>query len=174
VGPSQQTIDLPQFNPMLGTLTGATISVGGGIQYVVDIFNTGAGAFSVTLEDPLSFGTTPIFTGAIVSGSIPANQMVFTYSPALIDFGPLVETFDPAAAGFLVGAGTVAFDLTLPAVTVDSFSGDTVQNVQAFSGVSGTVTADYQYTPALTTVPEPGSLSTLAIGLFCLWIRRRK
>jgi hypothetical protein len=174
VGPSKQTIALPQFNSALGTLTGATISIAGTIQYVVDVFNTGAGSFSGTVEDTLSFGATPILAGGTFSGAIPANQTVFAYSPPPMNFGPLTETFDAATGGFLVGAGTVAFDLTLPAVKVDSFSGATVLNILSFSGAAGNVTADYMYVPAVTAAPEPGSLTTLGIALLCLYARRRK
>src|SRR5581483_4461734 len=51
VGPSQKTIELPQFNPALGTLTETFLLVNGSIQYVVDVFNNGAGPFSATVED---------------------------------------------------------------------------------------------------------------------------
>jgi hypothetical protein len=174
VGPSQQTIQLPQFDPALGTLTGATITVSGSIQYVLDIFNTGPGPFSATLLDTLSFGSTPLMTGGTFSGSIPANQTVFTYSPAALSFGPLIETFGPNTAQVFAGTGTVSFNLSLPAVTVDSFSGGTIENVLAFSGAVGTVTADYMFTPAVATVPEPASMAMLGIAFCLLAVRRRK
>lgn len=175
VGPSQVTVQVPQFDPALGTLTGAAISVSGTIQYLLDVFNTGPGAFSATVHDTLSFGTTPLMTGSTFSGGIPANQMVFTYSPAALNFGPLTETFGPGLLGIFTGTGTVPFDLSLPAVTLDQFSGSTVLNVLGFSGASGSITADYTFTPAATAAPEPASFGTLGLSLlFLSFVRRRR
>ncbi len=174
VGPSQVTVQVPQFDPALGALTGVTLSVSGTIQYVLDIFNTGPGAFSATVHDNLSFGTTPLMTGGTFSGSIPANQTVFTDSPAALNFGPLTEFFGPGLLGAFIGTGTVPFDLSLPAVTIDQFSGSTVLNVLGFSAASGNVTADYIFTPAATVAPEPASFGILGLGLLSLSLVRRR
>ncbi|MEO8125652.1 MAG: choice-of-anchor E domain-containing protein [Bryobacteraceae bacterium] len=174
VGPSQVTVQVPQFDPARGTLTGVTISASGSIQYLLDIFNTGPGTFSATAHDTLLFGMTPVMTGGTFSGSIPANQMVFTYSPVALNFGPLTEVFGPSLAGIFTGTGTVPFDLSLPAVTIDQFSGSTVLNVLGFSAASGNVTADYMFTPAVTA-PEPALFGTVGLSLLSLvlvWRRR--
>jgi len=173
VGPSQQTIQLPQFDPVLGTLTGVTLTVSGTIQYLLDVFNTGPGVFSATVHESLLFRTTPLMSVGTFTGTIPLNQLIFTYSPAVLPVGPLTETFGPNLVGVFIGTGTVPFDLSLPAVTVDQSSGATVLNVLAFSAASGNVTADYMFTPATTTIPEPGSFGILAISLLILATRRR-
>ncbi len=172
VGPSQQTVLVPQFDSAQGTLTDATITLSGNIQYVLDIFNTGPGSFSATVHDNLSFGGTPVMTGSTFSGTIPANQFVFTESPDALAFGPLTEMI--GANPILIGSGTIPFDLSLPAVTVDQSSGATVLNVLAFSGASGNVTASYAFTPAIAAVPEPRSLATVAVALLFVFVRRRK
>ncbi|HEY3841253.1 MAG TPA: choice-of-anchor E domain-containing protein [Bryobacteraceae bacterium] len=172
VGPSQQTIQLPQFDPVLGTLTGATLTVSGIIQYALDVFNTGDGAFSATVHDNLLFGATPLASGSTFTGTISANQMVFTYSPAALPVGPLAQTFGPSLVGTFIGTGTVPYDLSLPAVTVDQFSGATVLNVLAFAAATGNVTADYTFTPATATVPEPGTFG--AAAMLILWFHERR
>jgi hypothetical protein len=172
VGPSQQTIQLPQFNPALGILTGATLTVSGAIQYVLDVFNTGPGTFSATVHESLLFATTPLMSGGTFTGTIPSNQMVFPYSPAQLQVGPLTEMFGPDLVGMFIGTGSVPFNLSLPAVTVDQSSGATVLNVLAFSAASGNVTADYMFTPATTTVPEPGTFGTLAM-LILVWYGKK-
>jgi hypothetical protein len=174
VGPSQQTIQLPQFNPVLGTLTNADISVSGTIQYVLDVFNTGAGPFSVFVQDTLSFAGTPIMTGEVVSGTIPADRMVYNPPQTPLAFGPLVETIGPLSAGFLVGTGTVPFDLSLPAVSVSQVTGASVLNVLSFAAASGTVVVNYAFTPAVTPVPEPASVWLVGVALMALFRRRRK
>ncbi len=174
VGPSQVTVQVPQFDPALGTLTGVNLSVSGTIQYLLDVFSTGPGPFSATVHDNLSFAMTPLPTGGTFSGSIPANQTVFTYSPAALNFGPLTETFGPGLLGVFTGTGTVPFDLSLSAVTIDQFSGSTVQNVLGFSQASGNVTADYMFTPAATAVPEPASFGPLLLSLLSLSLLRRR
>ena len=168
VGPSQQTIQLPQFDPALGTFTGATLTLSGTIQYLLDVFNTGSGTFSATIHDNVLFATTPLMTGGTFTGTIPSNQMVFTYSPLALPVGPLTEVFGKDFSGVFAGTGTVAFDLSLPAVTVDQSSGASVLNVLAFSAASGTLTADYTFIPAATPVPEPETFWTLPIWLLML------
>ena len=165
--PNQQTIQVPQFDPALGTLTSATITVTGSLQFALEVFDTGPGAVSVTARDTLSFGGTPLLAVGSFTSPIPANQPVFTFTPDPVSLGTLQESFG-ANASFLIGTGTLPFDLVLANATVDQFSGPNVSSVLAFAGASGNVTAAYAFTPAAAPVPEPNFFFAAGLALVAL------
>jgi hypothetical protein len=144
------------------------------LQFVLEIFNNGPGPFTVRAQDTLNFSSIPLRGETIFTGTVPTGQPIYTYSPAAVSLGTLTETFGPDALSFLVGTGTVPFGLSLGTTTVDQFSGPTTNAVLAFSGVSGSVTADYAYTPVPT--PEPATLGVAGLGLIAsgVFLRKRR
>jgi hypothetical protein len=163
--PTQQTLSLPQFDPALGTLTSATITLSGTIQFALEAFNTGAGSLSVTARDTLSFAGTPLLSIGQFSTTIPSNQPIFTFMPSPLPIGPLEQDFGPGALSFLIGTGTLPFNLSLASATVDQFTGPTTNSVLAFTGVTGNLTANYVFTPAVAPVPEPGTFPLAGLAL---------
>jgi hypothetical protein len=173
-GTVQGTLSLPQFNPAQGTLNSVSLTVVPTFQFVLEDFNAGAGPVSVTAQDTFSFGGIPIPAEGVFSSAIPANQQVYTFMPAPLAAGPLTENFGPNVTGFFTGTGAIPFDISLAPPTLIQFSGATTQNVLVFGGVSGTVTADYAFTPAPTPAPEPACFGVAAFGLIALGVFRRR
>lgn len=163
--PNATTISLPQFNPADGTLNSAMINVNGAVTFAIEIFNTGPGAFSVTALDTVTFGGIPIPVEGTFASTIPANQPEYVFTSPGVSFGPLTESIGQAADSSFVGTGTVPFDLFLANPSLDQFSGATAYSALAFSGVTGTVSIDYAFTAAASSVPEPGSVALTGFAL---------
>ena len=172
--PNQGTVSLPQFNPAQGTLNSATLTVSGTIQFVLETFNTGPGAVTVTAHDTFFFGGTPLPTKGVFTATIPSNQPIYTFMPPPVPLGVLTEFFGPNTVSFFTGTATLPFQLSLGAATVDEFSGLSTSGVLAFAGVSGSVTADYAFTPTPSPAPEPASFGLAGLALIAAALCRRK
>jgi hypothetical protein len=165
IGP--QTVDGPQFNPALGTLTGVSAFVSG--TYLPDI--TGASVPSSTTAflsvegvgyGGGGFGPANIGTYTLTDGRGPAQAFSFSTGPLLglqnyIDIGG-----SPAFAnGFLLNVD--AYSEPPTPGTWGDFDDESL--------LSGNVQITYTY-----TVPEPSSLAILAFGASLLglgvWRRR--
>ncbi len=173
--PNQGTVLVPQFDPAQGPLNSLTLSVTATMQFVLEVFDTGPGPVSITAQDTFSFGGIPLLAEGVFTGTIPSNQPIYILMPPAVSLGTLGESFGPNVASLFVGTGTVPFQLSLPAAAVDQFSGASVNSVLAFTGVSGTVSADYAFTPAASPVPEPVSFGMAGIALITAgaWGRRK-
>jgi hypothetical protein len=150
----------PMFNPALGTLTGVSISVSG--TYSANIVT------AATSPDPASvLGYDWSVTGDRNIGSVGTFGLIadgnsLTGSPEAFNFstGVLPAPDDqyylgapPFTTGLLINVDV----FSNPAVT--GSWGSPYDDNSAFSGV---VEATYTY-----TVPEPGTLALLAIGIAC-------
>lgn len=156
-----QTVNVPtpQFNPALGTLDAATTSIAGTVDTALEFIATGAGGpYDVVLTDTLSVAGIPGLFGQELTGSVPANQSVFTL-PVTIPFGP-VNRSDPPE--LVVGAGTwnQLYSLPFPSLTVTQSPGSVFVPGLMISGSSVTT---YTYTPATAAVPEPRFGGVLAL-----------
>jgi hypothetical protein len=150
----------PQFNPSLGTLESATTIVGGTTSTALEFFSTGAGGpYDILVTDTLSVGGVPGLFGQELTGTVPANQPVFTL-PVTFLFGPL-ERGDPPELG-LVGSGSwnEIFSLPSPSLTIKQSPAPVIIPGLSVSGASVTT---YTYTPAMIAVPEPRSFGVLAV-----------
>lgn len=86
----------------------------------------------------------------------------------------LTEHFGASANSFFTGKGTVPFTLSIPPPTVVQFSGPTTTSLLVFGGSSGTVTADYAFTPAPSAAPEPATLGVAGLALTAIGAFRRR
>ncbi len=174
---SQQTISVPQFDPAQGALNSLVLSVSGSVQFVLEVFPSGPGPVSVTAEDTLMFSGTPLLAKGVFTSTIPSNTYPYTFMPPPVPLGTLVQDYGPNVVSFFTGTGTVPFQFSLGNAMVDQFSGPAGSSAIAFAGASGTVTADYAFTPAPgAAVPEPGTLGMAGFGVIAAGalIRRKR
>ncbi len=173
-GSIQETTSVPQFDPANGTLNSVTLTFSESFQFVFEDFNTGAGALSVTGQDALTFGGIPVPVEGAFSTTIPANQLIFAFTPLPVSSGVLTENLGSSANTLFTGTGTVPFTLSIPPPTVVQFSGSTTTSLLIFGGPSGTVTADYAFTPTPNAAPEPGTLGIAGLALIGIGAFRRR
>src|SRR5579885_3207669 len=159
------TVSVPQFDPAQGTLNSVTLSITPTVEFALEVFDDGAGPVSVTAADTFSFGGIPIPTEGIFSSTIPANQSPYTFM-ATASEGPLTEFFDSGTAAVFAGTVSVPFDISIAPPKLVQFSGPTTTSALAFSGVTGTVTADFAFTPA--QAPEPATFAAAGLGLIAV------
>jgi len=173
---SQETVNLPEFDPAQGALNSVTVTVSGSLQFALEVFDSGPGTVSITALDTLSFNGTPLPVGDVFTGTIPSGQPVYVFTTPAVSFGPVTEEFGPNAVSFFTGTGTIPFTLSLAPAVVSQFSGSSTNSVLAFPGASGTVTADFAFTPAASTAPEPASFAMAGLALICVgtFARRKR
>ncbi len=162
-----QTVQLPQFDPALGTLTAATASLSALLQPLLEIFNTGRSQVDLAVQEFLNLGTLQARTGFSFGGFIPDNTPAYG-----LLFPPMPISASTSLNGQLAqftGLGGLPFVLTLASpATIQQ--GPTVTGVSSSASANGTVTLDYTYTPAPPplAVPEPAPLAVVGAGLLGL------
>jgi hypothetical protein len=183
---------IQQFNPTLGNLTGASVTLNADLTPIVEVLNFTGSAAPFVYAFETTYTTNPV-----------TNQVVFTPSPATVtdpygnvqdvNFVSLVEPgvapnpglnqFDGTPVPFsqntsipipdlseLEGAGTAAFDYTTDGSGNYGGSGTGEIYFGGDRSYAGTATVTYTY----TAVPEPASFSILAIGGLAVLQRRRR
>ena len=71
-----QTVQLPQFNPALGSLTAATATLSATVEPLLEIFNTGRSQVAIAVQELLSLGTFQARTSFSFGGFLPDNTPV--------------------------------------------------------------------------------------------------
>ena len=179
-GPSF-TVAIPQFNPSLGILTGASITLNMNLTPGVQIFNPNGSSrtYQYAHTDTISGGATPVVwtdpygtpfsdnysfsVGAIGGpdiGSAPPGLTVIPGTPIPESTTSSVPTVNLVS---YLGAGTtnVQYDISGSINTAGQGSGLFFGGTRSFAG-----DADVQYT-YLAAVPELGSFLTLGLVSCC-------
>jgi hypothetical protein len=190
-GGSSFTAQIPLFNPALGTLTSATISLNAQLTPDAAVYNSSGTAQPFIYAFCTTLATNPV-TNQVIFVPNPAvwtdpygnsAQTDFTVlvqngmaNPGINDYpgtplpADLISSVPAPDLGTFQGAGTAAFTYTATGDGNDGGS-DAVGGLYYGGGYqyAGTDTVTYTYTP----VPEPTSLSLLGLGSLAVLRRRR-
>jgi hypothetical protein len=175
--PFLQPEALPQFNPALGTLVDAWITMSGTLQDFAQIFDDGAGPFAIDFWDLINLGTLQAQTTSAVAGAIPANTPVFgsllppmPFSGSTSLQGQLTE---------FTGTGELSFELNAQDPNPTILDGPTITGLTSTLSANGNIELDYIYIPKTTsTAPEPSTYMYCFAGLVlsscvCRVLRKR-
>jgi hypothetical protein len=170
-----QSILLPQFDPALGTLVGATLELtAGSTTASVLLQNTDPSnpAIGDVLHDAFAQELNVSGHGfGFLTVGLSWNEHVELHpgETRLVSFAPQAGS-DAASTGpdgYLIGTGPLYFEVAAPSL-IDTFMPPTVNVLGQDPGaVSGTLSITYEY------VPEPALASLAACVVLGLVVRRR-
>jgi hypothetical protein len=183
------TLELEQFDPSLGTLTGITLHFASTSTYNltmlagtnVNLFGSPANGMKIGVQMQVfgpDFGITGVPLYAPSTGSTVINQQILAGNSIAINGGPTVDattySIDSASFAAYTGLGTVSMD-----VAGQNF----ISNILLITGthtesgtgtVVGSVYADYTYTPAAPPVPEPATMGLMGSALIGVAVLRKR
>ncbi len=177
------TGQLDKFDSALGTLTSVTLTLDGQAVTTITMENTAAQGQRVEADARVRIFWSSDLGGLDLSAIILDMQMgtgLQVLAPgATASFGPLNDndtfTQNPLASLFAAAPGGGTFNITcdsLSGLNTTGGGGNVVfsQVTQAGCGAS----ISYDYIPRQTSVPEPGALALLGLGLLGLGVVRRR
>ena len=186
-----QSLALPRFNPALGTLTGISLSLLGGIQSSGSLNNTGD--VTATINDASATMDISILAPGTPTPSDGSSGALITVGPTLfhvgstdlapggsIAFGPVTDNANnttPITTAFApyVGSGNVLFPLVAVADSNFDYDGGNLQLSQSTGArAQAAITYTYNAAAAPVSVPEPATPAMLGAGLLCLGLLSRR
>jgi len=173
------TLTVPDFDPSLGTLTSASLSLVGIAQPQFEVINlgnvSGTGTGSSVITFTVSGAGVSGLAGSASSGTqtvtVPGTFLdMASSSPVFVFLNPSVLLTDLAA---LIGTGTTGFNVSESIHTIGTTI--TKDATLAFGGTaSANLALDMTYTyTAADPVPEPMSAALLGAGMLGLPMIRR-
>ena len=189
LSPGSQNVALPQFDPLLGTLTSVKLDLTSVIQADITAENNSAipaSSFTVTFNGftqatgPDSTSVLALFPGGTVgttsldptdNGGVPNMS-----GPDYHNFGTLTDnkSANANASNLALYTGTGTINVSVFGSGSFGFSGstDATLNVSNFGG-SGTVKVTYTY-DEVAPVPEPSAYALIIAGIGLLTLRNRR
>jgi hypothetical protein len=172
---------LSQFDPSLGTLTGATITYSSVINPTATVIDvTGAGGtyanatskMTINFTGPDGYDASGSATAGPFSGTVAVSSSAptFTNIPGTPGSSLATDTILAADFGDFTGAGTDSFTFASGPQT----SGGSPGGANIFFGGGGSASGEATIAYTYTAVPEPASFSAIGLGSFMLLRRRRK
>lgn len=181
-GNNPLVVQVPQFDPSLGSLNSISVALSLEITPIAEVFNIGSSAetFTTAFTDTTAGGAGPVtwtdpygqFGDANYSYTVPGGSA----SPGANDFpGPSVagsSTTTVPIADFpdYTGVGTYTLDYTVSGLINSGGSPGGDLFYGGDRSLDGSATITYNY----TAVPEPASMALIMIGSTGLLARRRR
>ena len=182
------TVNLPKFNPSLGTLNSVDISLSSGINSVLHITNnvntssygTEASDLQIFIANPGSYDLFGTSGGPVVDATtgsfhynLPAILNWGTNSPSLVTTGGADSgtITDSSTLALFTGAGTEGLVANTITLLSGSHNGNQTQINVTTADLQSVITYDFTAAP----VPEPTTFAMIGAGLASLgmvWRRR--
>lgn len=180
------TLNLPRFDPALGTLDRVTLTLSG--QIVSSIFlesldaepstihasnsmqataTTSLGAFSATATNPVTFNAT-----AYDGVTDFAGTSGHTFSSILASGTGTLSTIDPLKLALFIGLNNFATPIVFSGTSSSDGSGNLIARFQTLG--SGNLSVKYDYTAQAAPIPEPTTMALMGGGLIGLGMLARR
>lgn len=176
-------IQLPQFNPALGTLTGIEITVDTQMNKSGNLQNNGSSAAPLSYNYTLALITvngtgvthsqagSVAFTAGETFLNVPGNggQAIITS----LQEQDLNNIFNPANLAAFTGLGLMDYTVDASAILVTGCgSGNCQTNIATLMGAQMTIT--YTYDLPNNDVPEPTTFALFGLGIVGLGLLKRR